>query len=66
MFGEDPADQNMKRKTYEILRINHRENSTRNYMDWVVSGVYPTNLPHIEIYLMTALFWIWFSFRKIT
>lgn len=65
MFGEDSENQNIKRKTYEILRITPKKNYTRNYMDWVVSGVSQNSLPHIEIYLITAIIWICFSFRKI-
>ena len=68
LFGEYPRNENnaekLNRRKYEILRIIPKQNLTRNYMDWIVSGGCPTSFVNLEMYVMICLSWFYFSISK--
>ena len=68
LFDEYPRNENnaekLNRRKYEILRITPKQNLTRNYMDWIVSGGSPRSFVNLEMYVMICLSWFYFSISK--
>ena len=63
-YGDDAEDQNSNdrlRRSYEILRVTPKKNSTKNYMDWVVSGGIQSIYTNNKSLVIMILFWSCFS-----
>ena len=64
IFGGDAEDQNNNdrvRRSYEILRVTPKKKSTKNYMDWVVSGEIQSINTNNNSLITIILFWSYFS-----
>ena len=63
-YGDDAEGQNNNnrlRRSYEILRGTPKKNSTKNYMDWVVSGGVQSIYTNNKSLIIMILFWSCFS-----